>query len=405
MRKFSYIIIISVIFSNIGYTSQFYFASIKAGELFSPVISGLIYGIFFTMLAIFGIIIGKLSDYLKKRKIFAIIGNIVAGTIYLQYFYTNNIFFFLIFSGLAGIGVSTTNTCVGSLLSEFEPNVKRGKLMSYYNTSNCIGWAGGIIIGELISLYMFNLNFIILGIFPFISSIMLFFISERSIIREKVLVINKYGEKKSHYEMIKFFLIYLMIIVTLRQITSLGVYSNVALYLGSELGATNIQRGIISASDYIFAIIFMIPTGIIADKYGRKRSLLTGIILSIISIFGYAIIINPWHILIFYCLGSIAWALIINGASAFILDITIEANRARGNAFLSASISLGGIFGPFLESLMLILTFGNFRTSYLFLNIFSFPSLILCLLLRENKKTHIYSIFNKISKTPVQIEK
>ncbi|MBD3230125.1 MAG: MFS transporter [Candidatus Lokiarchaeota archaeon] len=405
MKKKSIFLLFSAVANNISYTCQFYFANIKAGELIDPIVSSLMTGIFFGTLAIFGLIIGKLSDHFRRRRIFGIIGCMITAIIYFQYYYSSTIFQFLLLSSLIGIFIAFSNSTIPALFSEKEPKMKKGKLMSIYNAVLCLGWASGILLGEFFSYYFLDLNYFILGSFSIVSGIILFFVKDEfNKSKKNFYQKNDKIRSNSHYKHIKSFLLILVIILAFRQLSSLGAYSSMANYLGLYLNATDIERGIISSSDYIFAIIFMIPMGIIVDKIGRKNGFIIGTSLTIIAIIGFGIIISPWHILIFYMLGAMAWASMINSSNAYVLDITNQSERARGMGYLSAGLSIGGTLGPFMQGLLLYLTGGNFRMSFLIISIFLIPSLSVSLLIKEDKKNHLYKIFNKISNNEIQVE-
>ena len=77
MKRDNKLIMVFTFCNGIGLSIQFYFATIKAGLLVDPIVSALMMGVYFGTSAIFSILFGKLSDHVKKRKIFGIIGSLL----------------------------------------------------------------------------------------------------------------------------------------------------------------------------------------------------------------------------------------------------------------------------------------------------------------------------------------
>ncbi len=400
MKKDNYIIMLSTIGNGIGITAQIYFAVVKGGILINPILSGLMMGIFFLTGSLMSILFGKLSDRIKNRKIFGFTGNILTGITAILYFFVIDTFFFIFCSFLMGIALAAVASTMPALFSENQPEMKRGKLMSYFNISNSAGWAIGILGGEMLYITFSENIFFIYGGISFISAIIILLVKEKSDKYMNVSDLPTENKNMNHYNFIRPFLIFLAVIIAFRHLSCQGsIAALVPNYLVIELSANEIERGFIYALNNIIQVIFMLPAGNLVDKLGRKNVLTLGLILAFITTMGYSLTFNPWHLVPFQITLGISWAFLINGGSAFVMDVTVEADRAKGMGFLNAGLSIGGTIGPFLASLFLFMFSQDFRISFLFLSLFSIIGIILCLILQEDRETHTYHILGKKSKT------
>ncbi|MHA1784615.1 MAG: MFS transporter [Candidatus Helarchaeota archaeon] len=399
MKKDNYLIMISTFGSGIGLGLQFYFATIKAGSLINPILSTLMMGVYFATSSIFGIIVGKLSDHFRKRKIFGIFGNITSGIIFIQYFFVSDAFFFIFYSFLIGITTGLVGATIPALFTENEPDLKKGKLISYYNICNSAGWAVSVLLGEIIFFFIGDFIYFVFGVVPIIASVLLLFCKEDHLQYESKEKIDEINENQNHYDLIKPFLIYLAILLAFRHLTSQGTISSLLPnYLVLELKSDEFLRGIIYSSNTFLQVVLMIPIGHLVDKFGRKTFLTIGVTCTMISAFGYGISTSPLQVIPFQISLAIGWTSLINSASAYIIDVTTPQDRAKGMGYLNAGLSIGGTAGPFLAGLSLFIFNQNFQISFIFLSLFAIPSIILCLLIKEDKKHHVYEIFNKKSR-------
>ncbi|NHI92844.1 MAG: MFS transporter [Candidatus Lokiarchaeota archaeon] len=397
MNRDNYLIMVSTFCHGIGLGLQIYFAIIRAGILINPILSALMMGVYFATASIASMIFGKLSDHVKKRKIFGILGNILCGVVYIQYFFITDMIFFLLFSFFAGITTSLVSATIPALYSELDPHTEKGMLMSWYNISNSAGWAVSVFLGEIFFIFMQNFIYFLFGFVTISAALFLIPIREKHL--EKNRNESEIKTNNSHFDKIKPFLIFIAIIVAFRHCTSQGTISSLLPnFLVLELQASEFVRGFIYSFNTFLQVGLMIPIGRLVDKHGRRNVLILGVSFSMIAAFGYSLCITPWQVLPFQICVAIGWTCLINSASAYIIDITTENDRAKGVGLLNAGLFIGGSAGPFLASLSLTIFYGSFQLSFIFLSLFAIPGIILCLLLKEDKENHVYQIFSKKSK-------
>ncbi len=389
---------------GVGLSLQFYFATIKAGKLIDPIFSTLMMGVYFATASISSILIGKLSDKLQKRKIFGLIGSFATGITCMFYFFITDMVLFLLNSFFMGISFSFISSTMPSLFTENEKKMEKGKLSSLYNMSNSAGWAFTTLFGEIAFIFIQDYIFIVFSMLPIIGGFLLIGCKDSCELEETNQIETKPFNEK-HYGAIKPFLILLAVILAFRHLASQGTISAMLPnYMVWELNAAELERGIIFSINMWLQIVLMIPMGYLVDKIGRKYTLLLGVLGTMITAFGYGLCRTPLQVIPFQILMAVAWTALINSASAYVIDITNETDRARGMGYLNAGLSFGGTIGPFVAGFSLYVLNRNFEISFMILSLFAIPGIIACLFLQENRKNHVYKIFKKQSNIKNNIE-
>ncbi|GIN96945.1 tetracycline resistance MFS efflux pump [Siminovitchia terrae] len=119
---------------------------------------------------------------------------------------------------------------------------------------------------------------------------------------------------------------------------------------------TNGQMMGLLVATYGIIQLFLSPVaGRFADRYGRKRIIVMGLICLTLSQLFFAFSVHFWVLFLGRFLTGIAVSLLIPGAMACIIDITTEEERTKGLSLLNASISFGFVIGPGI---------GGFLTAY-----------------------------------------
>ncbi|MBM6618985.1 MFS transporter [Bacillus suaedaesalsae] len=93
-------------------------------------------------------------------------------------------------------------------------------------------------------------------------------------------------------------------------------------------------------------LIFSPIAGKWTDQYGRRIMIIIGLIGLTLSMFVFYAFDSIWWLYISRVIGGIGAALLIPAIFAYVADITTMEQRAKGNSFVSASMSLGIVVGP-----------------------------------------------------------
>ncbi|MER1998783.1 MAG: MFS transporter [Lysinibacillus sp.] len=113
-----------------------------------------------------------------------------------------------------------------------------------------------------------------------------------------------------------------------------------------EIGQGGTAAGLIIAI-FAFAQFLMSPIGgKWADKYGRRPLINAGLLVLALSMFLFYFADSIWLLYASRLIGGIGCALLIPAIYAYVADITTMSQRAKGNSFISASMSLGIVIGP-----------------------------------------------------------
>jgi MFS family permease len=88
--------------------------------------------------------------------------------------------------------------------------------------------------------------------------------------------------------------------------------------------------------------------GVLHDRWGRRRLFLLGLLLGIVSTFGYSLVRGFWPLFAARLLWGTAWALINVGGYTMVLDRSTPADRGRMTGFYQVSYMLGLAISPIL---------------------------------------------------------
>lgn len=166
---------------------------------------------------------------------------------------------------------------------------------------------------------------------------------------------------------------------------------------------TNGQMMGLLVATYGIIQLFLSPVaGRFADRYGRKRIIVMGLICLTLSQLFFAFSVHFWVLFLGRFLTGIAVSLLIPGAMACIIDITTEEERTKGLSFLNASISFGFVIGPGIGG---FLTEYGLSVPFYFAAVLSFVAFLLSFfLLPESleKKTQMAKAETASTKSMIQ---
>lgn len=113
-----------------------------------------------------------------------------------------------------------------------------------------------------------------------------------------------------------------------------------------EIGQGGTAAGLIIAI-FAFAQFIVSPIGgKWTDKYGRRPMINLGLFTLAISMFIFYFANSVGLLYLSRAIGGIGCAFLIPAIYAYVADITTMDQRAKGNSFISASMSLGIVVGP-----------------------------------------------------------
>ncbi len=137
-----------------------------------------------------------------------------------------------------------------------------------------------------------------------------------------------------------------------------------------NMGATNIEIGMITAAYALMNFIFTPLLGSYSDRFGRRPILLTTILINVLAfiLFGLA---DSLPLMILSRLFSGMGSANIAAAQAYISDISTPENRAKSMGMIGVAFGLGFVFGPL---------FGAVISKWYGINAVGFAAAALCLI-------------------------
>ena len=117
-------------------------------------------------------------------------------------------------------------------------------------------------------------------------------------------------------------------------------------YLIVDWSSVGLAAGLMIAI-FAGAQLIMSPiAGKWADQYGRRIMIISGLSGLALSMLFFTFPIQLVYLYLSRVIGGIGAALLIPAIFAYVADITTMDQRAKGNSFISASMSLGIVIGP-----------------------------------------------------------
>ena len=114
----------------------------------------------------------------------------------------------------------------------------------------------------------------------------------------------------------------------------------------TELGATVSQVGLIVATISYVTAFFLIPFGMLSDKFGRHKLLVGGLTIFTLAPLLYPLATNSQQLILVRAIHGLAAAAFLPTAIALVVDLTPEAKRGEAIGWYTASLQLGLMAGP-----------------------------------------------------------
>jgi DHA1 family multidrug resistance protein-like MFS transporter len=130
------------------------------------------------------------------------------------------------------------------------------------------------------------------------------------------------------------------------------------------------------AAQFIFSPI----GGRLSDRHGRKIMILSGMFITVMSDFIFAVAHDLAPLYIARFIGGIGLGIMVPSVLAYVADVTTPETRAKGMGYLSASMNLGMVLGPGIGGM--IAQFGV-RVPYFWAAALGMVSTLLTLILPE----------------------
>lgn len=137
------------------------------------------------------------------------------------------------------------------------------------------------------------------------------------------------------------------------------------IYLQVQRGMTLAQAALVDSSFYVAVLLGEVPTGIVADKFGRKTSIAIGVALLTVGMVGWTFAPTLALILLAYMAMGIGFTFTSGATDAFFYESVQLAGRGddytrlvgRTAALFPGGLAAGSVLGGLLASLNLVLPY------------------------------------------------
>jgi MFS family permease len=313
---------------------------------------GLIEGSMATVVSIFKIVAGALSDSLGKRKPLVFIGYFLSAVGRLLLSVSSQFAFVFGVRLLDGVGKGVKDAPKSALVAKSANMEKMGFAFGYQTMLDTLGsFVGPLITAGLLWVFMrydepvkYQLIFLIAGIIAFITIVLIsLFVKERSATKPSGKFTLDFSVLKG-----KFLLFFIIMLVF-----TLGNSSDAFLILrANDVGVGPIMIPIILAVFNLLYALLAIPAGILSDRIGRVKVIQLGWLIYALAYLGFALAQAPWHIWLLYSVYGGYYALTEGVAKAMVAEIVDESHRGAAFGLYNASIGLLALPASYIAGML-----------------------------------------------------
>ncbi|MDO7907950.1 MFS transporter [Paenibacillus sp. JX-17] len=147
-----------------------------------------------------------------------------------------------------------------------------------------------------------------------------------------------------------------------------------------QFNAAGTAAGYLVAAFGAAQFLFSPIGGQLSDRWGRKKLMMSGLFLTVLSDLMFAVSTTLPLLYIARFIGGIGLGLMVPANMAYVADITTPDTRAKGMGYLGAAMNLGMVLGPGLGGLIAEL---GIRVPYYFASGLGFAAVLLTFLMPE----------------------
>lgn len=299
---------------------------------------GLVEGSLTTIVSIFKILSGFLSDKLKKRKTIVFIGYLLSAVSRFLFGFASMAWQAFVLRFTDGIGKGTKDAPRDALVAQSAKEGKMGFSFGYQRTLDTFGSVvGPLATASLLwllakNIMRYRIIFYIGGLISAITLLLIIFF-----VKEKPQA-DLAQKSKFNWALLKGKFLYLLFIML---IFTLGNSSDSYLILRAQnVGVSVITIPVVYALFNLFYALLSTPAGALSDKIGRVKVMQAGWLIYAISYIGFALANQAWQIWIIYIFYGFYYATTEGIAKALVANIVPDNQRGTAYGFFNASLGL-----------------------------------------------------------------
>lgn len=332
-------------------------AQTLARPLFAYFISGgsvFLVTVLISALAALRMVTGPLTGFLTDhwgRKPMAVTGAFLRGSASFAVLFVDNYLQFFALELIGAIGVSMWQTTSQVMIADMSTPENRGKAVAARNTSMRLGQIMGPILGGgIAAIWGLQAVFVINGVSKYVVMVTTFRLIPET--RPDETSGGRRQQRTSPRGMI-------LKMMALRGFTALAI-TTVAVSLmnqgvfmtlfpiaaQSEAGLNEGQIGSLLSIAGVVTLITSFPNGVFVDRYGRKRSLVAGLLIAAVSAVLLAFVVGFQTALLAATVFGLAQAINMGANQAFAMDLAPEKERGAFLGVWTLFQSFGAFIGP-----------------------------------------------------------
>ncbi len=314
---------------------------------------GILISLFGVVTAVLQPLMGAVSDYAGRRKIFIQAGLLLMAFSSLGYVIANRYSQMLIFRSLQGLGVALTVPAAVALLATSSNRRTRGGSMGIYTAFRMAGLAIGPLLGGFVyDRYGFNVTFYLGAGFILVGIILVqLWVKDLPETNEQ-----KEQKKKRSFQILNVGLLSGGLLgASFASLVMAGAFSMITTLekqFNQRLNETAFGFGLAISALTISRLIFQIPLGRWSDKIGRKPLIIGGLLLMAPAtvILGY--VGSTLQLTAARVFQGIASAGIAAPAFAVAADLAKKGGEGQQMSFITVGFGLGIGLGPLMTGLL-----------------------------------------------------
>lgn len=317
--------------------------------------------------------IGIISDKLKtkwgKRKPFIAVGAPVAamGFVIIPFLSSVSLMGFMGAIMLTLFAMDIFRTPTISLMPDITPSKQRSQANGIINLMGGIGGVLAFLIGGYLFKISVNAPFIFGGIIMVAAcGMVLFFIKEPT---ESKGIANQSDNKftKSKIQFTKNKSLYFLLAGIF--FWFLGYNALEVFFTSFAINEFNLDSGeatLLLANFSLAIILFSIPAGFIGGRFGRKRTIMIGIIIFAGLLFSALTLTTIFQIKILLATCGIAWSLILVNALPMVVDMTTNEKLGTYTGLYYLSSQMSAIAGPIIGGKIISIFSNDYRVLFMY---------------------------------------